>query len=276
MKDKVERSISKIGSFKKNLHQYIKYPRGYKNIILILGCQRSGTTLISNIFSRIEYVRVFGEFSKLTNQDKGKIRLNAYEDVTKKLDNCHAPLIVLKPLVESQNANRLLKKIPRSSILWIYRHYKDVALSDINKFRKNSGRGNILPFVNDEQGNWRNENSSEASSEIVKKIYKENLSSIELACLFWYLRNIMYFEQNLDKATNVTLWKYEEFVNTPTKLLNNLLNNLDLAEQHKDLTQHIYSSSINLSSEIGIHPEIEKLCEDLYSKLNTHFKLKQI
>jgi hypothetical protein len=226
----------------------------------------------SNIFSKIEYARVFGEFSTLSNQDKGKIRLNKYEDVIYKLNNCNAPLIVLKPLVESQNANTLLKKIPNSSILWVYRYYKDVAYSDIKKFRKNNGEWNILPFINDEQVNWRNENSSKASSQLVKNLYKENLSPIDLACLFWYLRNILYFEQNLDKEAHVTLWKYEAFVNTPTKLLNNILSNLDLPEQHKELSRHIYSSSINSSSKIEIHPKIEKLCEGLYSKLNTHFK----
>ncbi len=83
--------------------------------LMIMGCQRSGTTLLSKVFDDTFQCTVFGEYSILSDQDKYKLRLNPEDDVIKKLNKVRSPLVVMKPLVESQNATHWLETIPKET-----------------------------------------------------------------------------------------------------------------------------------------------------------------
>lgn len=267
MPQKVEMSVSRLENLIKIIKQRIHYPKGYTKCLMIMGCQRSGTTFISNVFSQIPYCRVFGEFSKLSDQDSGRIRLNPLDNVLNTFNNCHSPLIVCKPLVESQHANTLLQKIPNSAILWIFRNYRDVAQSDVKKFKGVAGKGNLLPIINNETDNWRNENLSSHTRDIIKMLCSDSLSPQEYAVLFWYARNSLYFDQKLETSTHCTIWSYENFLTNSKKLMTDLFHKLALPTPADDVTSKAYSSSVNKAKNVTLSKEIEDLCENMYQRL---------
>ncbi len=89
-----------------------------RSILFIVGCQRSGTSIMQIVFKRDMNTRSFGEFSELSSNDsKSGIRLNSFELVEKEFSKVKAPFIVAKPLVESQNILQLLDYFRNSKAL---------------------------------------------------------------------------------------------------------------------------------------------------------------
>lgn len=110
-----------------------------KRILFIIGCQRSGTTMMQKVFEKDLKSKVYGEFSRLSYWDPEKIRLNPMDQLKREFGKVSPPLIVLKPLVETQNIDELLGYFPESKALWMYRNYKDVAASNLINFGQKNG-----------------------------------------------------------------------------------------------------------------------------------------
>ena len=132
----------------KTIYQKIVFNRNkQRKIIFIVGCQRSGTSLMTRIFFRDLRAKVYRESSILSSRDPIKIRLNPLHLVKMKIDNVQAPIIVLKPLAESQNIIKLLQFFPESRAIWIFRNYKDVASSNLKLFGEMNGVNDLKPIV---------------------------------------------------------------------------------------------------------------------------------
>src|SRR5512138_994897 len=117
MENRLVRKTRKIlQKNRKKVYQVVLSRKVQQSILFIVGCQRSGTSMLLNVFDRDLNTKCFGEFSKLTWDDSlGEIRLNSLELVKKEFSKVKAPLIVAKPLVESQNILELLDYFPNSS-----------------------------------------------------------------------------------------------------------------------------------------------------------------
>lgn len=235
-----------------------------------MGCQRSGTTLVSRVLDSFIQCRTFGEFSPLSSDCPHNIRLNEISSVVDYLSNIKAPIIVTKPLVESHRANELLNSLPNSSIIWIYRHYLDVALSDLRQFPNTSGHGNLQPIINGENNNWRSEGLSAETTEQIKRIYSSELSKLDCACLFWFARNSLYFQQKLEKNENVLLWKYENLMENPKEHFSVLSSRLNDNFTNFPFENVFSTNSIKKEVKETLHPEIKALCESLLSKLDLY------
>ena len=183
---------------KRAIYSFSKKNRNKKQIVFILGSQRSGTTLLNKIFKRDFKAKVFNEVSKLSSLDKNRIRLNPLQNVHDQINNYPNNLIILKPLVESQNVLKLLDFFEGSKVIWIYRNYTSVILSNLQKFGIKNGINDIRPIFNEEENNWRSENISITTKEIIKEYFSEVMSNYDAAALFWYSRNALYFENNLE------------------------------------------------------------------------------
>ena len=85
------------------------------------------------------------------------------------------PLVVLKPLVESQNAPALLEALPGARGLWMIRHYADVARSNLARFGdRNAGES---PQHRAEGGqDWRSEGASARVQSVVRDRFAESMN----------------------------------------------------------------------------------------------------
>ena len=207
----------------KKAHPYIKkaywLTKGYKRssikILFIAGCQRSGTNMMNEVFENDLRIKVYDEFSKLSSNDPAGIRLNSLASVKEEIDKQRASLIVLKPLVESQNLRRLLDYFSGSKALWMYRHYKDVARSNLGIFGIKNGVNNLRPIVKNDKKNWRSEKITEPVKKTIVEQFSEEMNPWDAAALFWYTRNMHFFDQNRDQSGDVLMCKYEDFVVAP-------------------------------------------------------------
>jgi hypothetical protein len=264
---------------RKKAYQYYKirhYPER-KSILFIFGCQRSGTTLLAEIFERdFDNTVVYHEFSVLSSLDKQyKIRLNPPHVVKKEVDGIRASIVVLKPLVESQNALRLLNYFENSKAVWVYRHYRDVALSNLTQWGIKNGINNLRPIVEGQAQNWRSENVSEDTKRIVLKYFSEDMNPYDAAALFWLVRNNLFFELNLDKHPAVMMCQYDALVADPVNTMAAIYDFVGHVYPSEKIPLEIYTTSKGKGGEIKLSKEIEVLCDQMLERLDRTCDLKR-
>lgn len=274
MENKLLRKSQKVlQRNKKKLYQSILSKKDRQSILFIVGCQRSGTSMLLNIFDRDLDARCFGEFSELSASDtQGKIRLNSFGLVQKEFAAVRAPFIVAKPLVESQNVLELLDTFPNSKALWMFRNFRDVASSNIKHFGIRNGINDIKPIVTNEPDNWRSENVSAHVRETISRFFSEDMPPYDAAVLFWFARNSLYFDLELDQNPRVMLSYYEDFVLDPAKYMQEVYRRVGQPYPGMQLTADVHSRSRKKGKDIELSPEVEQIAQGLQDRLIVAYK----
>ncbi|MFZ5922329.1 MAG: sulfotransferase family protein [Chloroflexota bacterium] len=272
---KIERAYA---AQRKNIYQRLRPRAEVKTILFILGCQRSGTTLLARIFDKDLSSRCYPEFSKLSSQDRrdGRrgIRLNPLDSLVEEFRRLRTSFIVLKPLVESQNAPRLLDYFEGSRAIWVYRDYRDVAVSNLRHFNRRNGINDLRPIVRNEPGNWRAEKVSEALRAAVAGFFSEDMDPYDAAALFWYVRNRLFFDCGLDHRPEVLMCKYDELVARPRRVVRGLYRRLGLPYPGDEITRQVRPPTPNRKPAPRFSPGVAALAEGLMSRLDAAYARK--
>jgi hypothetical protein len=240
-----------------------------KNVLMIMGCQRSGTTLIQDIMQRDRLSKVYGEFSRLSDQDSEfGIRLNPIDSVRKTIEAERAGLIVLKPLVESQNALKLMDAFENARVLWMYRDFRDAAVSNMNMFGPDAGRYDLQQIIDDRPDDWRAEGLSDDIRDTVAKNFSPDMPPHDAAALFWFVRNSWLFELNLHTNQRVMLLSYERLVAQPEICLRELYNLLGRKFPGAHILPPIHQNSTGQGAALEFSEDIERLCTDLLDRIS--------
>jgi len=266
--DLERRVLRKLFSAKKTIYHFFKPYGRKKDIAFIIGCQRSGTTMIYDIFTKDLNTQTYGEFSKLSSLDKNKIRLNPLDLVKKEIEKIRPSFVILKPLVESQNILNLLKNFNGSKAIWMYRNYQDVASSNLKKFGIKNGIKDLRYIVENDPKDWRADKVSKDVRGTILKYFSEDMNPYDAAVLFWYARNSIYFELNLDQNPDVILCKYEDLVMHPEKVVKSIYKRLNQNIPDSTIYQDVDSTSLKKGKNIDLSPEIDKLANNLLNKLD--------
>jgi hypothetical protein len=242
---------------------------GPRTVLMIMGCQRSGTSLTYWIFERDFSTRIFRESSVLSSDDTvERLRLNPLPEVLRELDQRQVPLVVMKPLVESQRATELLRQIPGAKVLWLYRHYQDVASSNLKAFGMDNGIRDLRPFVAREADNWRSQHASEETLATIDRFFAEDMNPYDAAALFWYARNQLFFDQGLDTNPDAILCRYEDLVLNPTETMRRMYDGLGVAYPGDHIVQDVHPQSVGKGRQSRLSPDVEAVCEDLLERLD--------
>jgi hypothetical protein len=244
-----------------------------KAIVLILGIQRSGTSLMYWVFERDMAVKVYREASELSSLDTvERIRLNPLPAVWEQLRQQRAAMIVLKPLVESQRARELQAAFPGASVLWAYRHYQDVAASNLKAFGLENGQRDLQPFLSDDprviETNWRSQGSSEATRATIRRFYAQDMNPYDAAALFWWARLRLYFEQGLDRDPAVLLSRYEDLVTNPALTMRRTYAFLGRPYPGDHIVKDVNAQSVGKGRVSKLSPAVDALCAELLAQLD--------
>jgi len=223
------------------------------DIVLIFGCQRSGTTMLLDIFDQDLDAMIYRDVGRLTTEDiETSIRLNSLDSVEREFVRCKAPLVVAKPIVESQRSQEILDRFPSARGIWIYRDYRAVAASDLKLFGEDNGIRNLKAIVDGSLKNWRAEGVSREVRATVTSHWSPNMNPYDAAAIFWYARNSLFFEQHLETHNRVQLLRYEDFVRTPAV---------------QRLVRDVHSSSASKGRDLPLSEGVFTLCESLSTRL---------
>lgn len=242
-------------------------------ILMIVGCQHSGATLISSLFDADMNCRVFGEYSVLSCVGKDGIRLNPLPDVAAVLSRVPAPLIVIRPLVETQRSRTLLNYFPNTKALFVYRRYADVASSDLRRFGPRNAIDNLRPIATGNMHDWRSAATTAAVRERIKQFFCESMSPNDAAALFWFARNQLYYDLELAGHREVMLCRYQDLVAEPAATLRRIYEFSGVA--CPDLSRAQMRSRLAGGDEsLELLPDVRALCEQLQARLDAQYELQ--
>ena len=241
-------------------------------VLMIVGCQRSGTTLMSRLFDADRDCRVFGEFSALSCVGKDGIRLNPLPDVAAVISRVPAPLVVMKPLVETQRVRTLLNYFPNAKALFMYRRYTDVASSDLRKFGQRNAIDNIRPIAAGDTHNWRSAGATPQVRQQVSRFFSESMNPNDAAALFWFARNQLYYDLELAAQSGVMLCRYEHLAMDPSALMRRVYGFAGVECPDLSHTRQVHSGSVSKGKSLELLPEVRALCEQLQARLDAQYE----
>jgi hypothetical protein len=272
---RVQAALSKrIRIASKRIYQTARW-RGIdrQQILFIVGCMRSGTTLMTRLFDADRDCRVFGERSVLSSADKELgLRLNPLPEVAAIINRVRAPLVVTKPLVETQNVATLLSYFAGSKALFMYRRYQEVALSDLAKFGPRNGIANIRPIAEERADNWRSAGASRAVCALIRQFYSPQMRIHDAAALFWYSRNQLFFDLELPSSPAVMLCQYEHLAQRPVEVMREIYDFLGVPCPDLSHTAQVYTSSVRKGADLDLSTEVRAICEELQTRLDAHYR----
>jgi hypothetical protein len=242
-----------------------------QNVLFVFGCQRSGTTATIDGLKTLEGCHVYDEINTETNfgypeREEGQaIRLKPAEELKELFQQRAESLLICKPIVESQNAAKILSEFDGSRAIWMLRHYQDVVASMLKKWVPEVGFHLLHSIENQESNDWRSENVGNHIRAMVHYFLTEmELQPADAAAVFWWVRNSLYFQQDLHLNTSMRLLRYEKLV-TGERSLEDAIS--DLGIPILKIPSFYHSRSVAKGSEIVIRPEVRACCEELYQRL---------
>jgi hypothetical protein len=94
----------------------------------------------------------------------------------------------------------------------------------------------------------------------------------DAAVLFWFARNSIFFDRELDKDPRVMLWYYEDFVLDPEKYVRKIYQKVGQPYPQNNLTKEVHSNSRKKGKDIEVSAEIEQLARELQEKLEAAYR----
>ncbi len=240
-------------------------PKCSPKVLFVVGAQRSGTTLLMRLFDADMRAQVYHEQSVLNRTDGDRLRLRPISEVNRILSRVRHPLVVAKPLVESQNIREILANVPGSKSLWVFRGFRDVVQSNVRRF--GGQLKHLQPIVDRNTSDWRGERVSDQTHAFIAERFSEALPRQDAAALMWYARNILFFELELDQHLDVLACRYEDLVSQPRETFRGVYEFLGMREPTANFAE-VHADSVGLGSGVEIDPEIERICLELESRIS--------
>lgn len=239
--------------------------------IFIVGCQRSGTTMLVRLLTACPQMRVYGEESKEAFSKGVRIRPEAV--IRSLVHDSPEPIVIFKPLNDTQHVDDLLNIQPNAKAIWMYRHFHDVVNSMVEKW------GDVqIEAVRQIANGIYSGPGAEALGECVspenlvlaRKLNKNGLSPVDAAAFIWYLRNIIYYDLNLDADPAVLLCKYEDAVTDPERYIRRLFDFIGGAFSSGYVAK-VSSASIDKCAPPALDAEIARLCGELLDRIDASY-----
>lgn len=246
-----------------------------KKLIWILGCQRSGTTMLLNIMARSRLCRVYHESDQAAYDDW---RLRSPDVIQRLVKRSLRPFVAMKALNELQHAKTLLALHGNARGIWIVRDHRDTSESAVRQWGDaqkkialwvaKEFRRDLREAENDDNKYYRMyaEEMIENTYDVVKRFAHPEMSSEEGAALLWYMRNKIYFDLGLHRDSRILLCKYEDLVRNPDSQVGNIFAFIGCPFS-VEYTRGIFSSSVGKKVEPrSVSSELDAVCRELMSR----------
>lgn len=259
----------RVFRLRKRIGQFLRYRPGQaKVVLLVVGCQRSGTSMIHHVFRLDPATVTYDEVSVLSAGDsKQHLRWTDPVLAAGHIARARSPFVVAKPLVESQRLLFWLDTLPGSKALWMVRHYADVAASNVKFFGKGNSYNDLAPILGGDGLDWRAENLEPADVEAVRSLARPDLSPHDAAALFWYARNSLYFSQRLDVDTRVRICSYADLATNPRAVMHGAYRFVGRPYPGDHILGDVFAGSVGLGRDIALAPAVRALCDGMLERL---------
>ncbi len=239
---------------------------GQASAVFVVGLQRSGTNLVMRLLDRFPETEVHNENSRVAFD---RFRLKQGE-VASVVDRSPHRLVVFKPLMDSHAVTDLLAigdpERPARAI-WVYRNPDARARSAVAKFGSNNLEAAAAIARGQSPIPWQAEGLSAEAIELAAAMDYEHMTPESGAILMWYLRNIIFFEQGLDRRDDILLLSYDMLVESPSEVREALLRFVGLSER-PGLFADDEVRTRRPTVYDDVPPDLRRACDELQVKLD--------
>jgi hypothetical protein len=233
-----------------------------RQYVFVAGMQRSGTNMLMEILEWSAHTDVYHESDARAFE---RYELRPRPVLHDLAEHSAAPFFVIKSLCELDLLGELMAEFPPAKTLWIVRAYDDSVSSAIRSFGNFAVQLHRLAL--DKNGNnWRGRGMSDETQAILARCDHPQINEASAAALMWYYRNILFFEQGLDRNPNVKLVFYEGLVTEPRHTLRDIFTFLGLPGWSPWLSRYIHAGSVKKLPRKDIEPAVRAVCDELSSR----------
>jgi hypothetical protein len=247
-----------------------QHPTTEKLPVFVVGCNRSGTNMVCAALGNSPHGWAFQE-SELSFAFSA-YHLRADWIIERLIRHTPAPLVGFGSILDSQFTDGLLSRFDGAKAIWIYRRYEDVANScarmqwgrSLKDLVRWTARGEF------EKLGARGKRISDDTVRLFGDLLREDLSNEEAACLYWYMRNQVYFDLNLHTDPRVLIMQYEDTVQNPVQAFQRVFRFLGLPFDPA-VVGDVFASSVGKNTWLSVDPAIEKICDALKARLDAQY-----
>ena len=243
-----------------------------QRVLFIVGCQRSGTTLMRDIFERDFRTRVYGEFGELNLDDETNFRLKPLPQVRRIIEHQRARVVVAKPLSESQRIAEILDYFDGSKAVWMYRDFREVASSNLKKFGADNGISDLRNIVESGPKEWIYENIAVSTRDTVLRFFAEDMPPNDAAALFWFVRNSLYFENGLIDDERIMLCRYDTLALEPQATVDRIYRHIGLEKGPLLPAGYVSAGSVGRAQAFELSADVDAVCSDLMSRMDAVYE----
>ncbi len=234
--------------------------------VYVVGLQRSGTNMLMRGFDEAPEVEVRNE-----NDQKVfyRFRLRADEVLRATVRASRHQFVIVKPLCESHRVAELLDLpgLTGARAVWCYRDVDDRARSEISKFGDSNLAAIRVIAAGEGATIWQGQGLSDDVVATIAGFDVESMTADTAAALFWWARNRLYFDLELDARPDILLSSYDELVRDPEAAMRALCEHLRF-DYRPELHAHIEVRSSHESRPLTIDPAVRALCDELGARLD--------
>ena len=248
----------------------IRHPAMEKLAVFVVGCNRSGTNMVCKAIGKSPHGWDYRESAFSIAFSSYYLRADWI--IEGLIRQTPAPIISFGSILDSQFTDDLLLRFEGAKAIWVYRRYEDVANScarmqwghHLKDYARWVARGEL------ERLGARGKRISDNTVRLFGELYHDGLSNEEGACLYWYMRNRLYFDLNLHADPRVLIVNYEDTVVNKEKAFRRIFDFLGFPYEPA-IIDGIFANSVGKNSWNGVDPAIQEVCDSLNAQLDTHY-----
>jgi hypothetical protein len=180
--------------------------------IFIVGCGRSGTTMLLKQLGTTWQIEAFNEDHPIAFKNWRLERLDIIEEVIKR---CPAPIALFKPILSTTQSNEFLIRFPDAKILFVFRNYHDVINSSLKRFGVENRIDHLRSWVLDDFAEFCFAPPPERTKQFIRSLWNPLINPETGAALYWLFYNRLYYDLGLYNDDRVWLVNYENLVQDP-------------------------------------------------------------
>ena len=252
---------------KRSARSIVRARPSERRVVLIFGCQRSGTTMLQQTFlDRSWRVLILEEHDRrLVGPGPGleETTWQEYSTVLGRIRRIPFEVVAAKPLVESASATQLMDAAGPVKAIWMLRHYPEVARSNVSRFGMDNPYRDLEPIRSRDALDWRYRGATEETCETVASLLSRRLTPFDAAALFWWTRNQLYFDQRLAEDGRIRILRYERACNQPGEVVRSLSGHIGVSLPLSSITSRVRALPLHPTTR-ELDPDVEQLCRKLW------------
>jgi hypothetical protein len=183
-----------------------------------------------------------------------------------------APIISFGSILDSQFTDDLISQFEGARAIWVYRRYEDVASSCARMQWGHRLKDYVRWVAHGELENLgaRGKRISIDTVQLFGELFREDLSIEDGACLYWYMRNQLFFDLNLHLDPRVLILQYEDTVFNKEKTFRRVFDFLGFPFDPV-IVDGIFATSVGKHTLPDIDPDVQEVCDTLMTQLNARY-----